>query len=109
MKCLKKKDYFRNITEEKQQYIEYLNKLIENLNRQCIIIQNQISVLHNKLKIKTDNNLLCSICMENQVNTAIIPCGHTFCSKCLSENSVNNFNKCSLCRNNILHFFKIYI
>ena len=47
--------------------------------------------------------------MENQVNTAIIPCGHTFCSKCLSENSVNNFNKCSLCRNNILHFFKIYI
>ena len=34
------------------------------------------------------NNIKCQICYDTDIDTLIIPCGHTFCRKCI-ENSKN--------------------
>lgn len=50
---------------------------------------------------KTDS---CAICLERPRNTAIIPCGHTFCDSCISL-----LSNCSFCRGNILQSIKIFL
>ena len=47
---------------------------------------------------------LCSICFDNTVNHAFVPCGHTFCAICLKRQSLN----CSVCRSSVRDIVKIY-
>ena len=47
---------------------------------------------------------LCSICFDNTVNHAFVPCGHTFCASCLKRQSLN----CSVCRSSVRDIVKIY-
>lgn len=49
-----------------------------------------------------DNN--CPICYENKINSCCIPCGHTYCDKC-----IKNTNNCFICRRNISKNIKIFI
>lgn len=54
---------------------------------------------------------LCIICTTNEVDTVIVPCGHTCCSKCLDRmNSVTSaYNrKCYVCKTKIVNYQKIY-
>lgn len=52
------------------------------------------------------NSFLCSICMDNMVDTFIDPCGHVFCEHCL----VKTIDKthCPGCRTTIAHPRRIY-
>jgi len=48
----------------------------------------------------------CSICYENynqydSIPIILIPCGHTFCSKCIYDLQSYGYKECSLCRENI--------
>ena len=45
----------------------------------------------------------CSICLENQPNTALDPCGHTVCQSCSNELSV-----CPYCRTLVKKTLRIY-
>ena len=45
----------------------------------------------------------CSICLENQPNTALDPCGHTVCQSCSNELSV-----CPYCRTIVKKTLRIY-
>ena len=47
---------------------------------------------------------LCSICFENSVTHAFIPCGHTFCGGCIKRQSLS----CSVCRTGVRDMVKIY-
>ena len=62
------------------------------------------------LKKEIDNNKkidnLCSICLENKINICCIPCGHTYCDKCIRSTYAYN---CFICRKNITNTVKIYI
>ncbi len=49
-----------------------------------------------------DNN--CPICYENKINSCCIPCGHTYCDKC-----IKNTNNCYICRRNVSRNIKIFI
>lgn len=113
MKCFNKKNNkkleMNNQIIKKQDYINYLNLLIENLNQRCILIQNQIIVLANKCKTIPNENLTCSICMENHINCAFIPCGHTFCKECIIKNISLNKNNCFMCRKNVINYLPIYL
>ncbi len=56
---------------------------------------------------------LCTICMSNRNDVAIVSCGHIFCSKCynniISNNVIgNNVIKCPTCRHPINGYQKIY-
>lgn len=56
-------------------------------------------------KIK-DRNLICKICLENDLNSVFIPCGHAVaCGKC--SLSLNN-NTCPICRNVYFKSIKIF-
>jgi len=47
---------------------------------------------------------LCSICFENSVTHAFVPCGHTFCGGCIKRQSLS----CSVCRTGVRDMVKIY-
>ena len=55
------------------------------------------------------------ICINNEIDRVVIPCGHTFCNKCLQKNSMNYRNNnniniyCPICRTEITNENKIYI
>ena len=46
----------------------------------------------------------CSICMVNEANAAIVPCGHTVaCVRCLER-----CDNCPVCRKGIASILRIY-
>jgi hypothetical protein len=52
----------------------------------------------------TEKEPLCSICFNEQIQYAIIPCGHTFCTSCIKRHVVN----CSVCRGQIRDRVRVY-
>lgn len=57
-------------------------------------------------KINCLNSIpLCTICLQNHIDSVIIPCGHTFCKNCCYK----MMGKCGICRENIIKQQKIYI
>jgi hypothetical protein len=47
---------------------------------------------------------LCSICFNESVQHAFVPCGHTFCNTCIRRQSLN----CGICRTNIRDRVKLF-
>lgn len=47
---------------------------------------------------------LCPICIEDSIGTAIVPCGHTFCSNCAKR----MISECGVCRGRIRDRLKLY-
>lgn len=47
---------------------------------------------------------LCSICFEETITTAFVPCGHTFCGTCIKKQTLN----CSICRGQIRDRVKLF-
>jgi hypothetical protein len=67
-----------------------------NICRQIMIFQNTI---------KTDTyEAQCSICLMEPITSAIVPCGHTFCSNCIKKQNTN----CYICRGIIRERIKLY-
>lgn len=53
-------------------------------------------LLHQSKQVTNLENVrICPICLSNEVNVALNPCGHTFCNSCIEKNSTNI---CSICR-----------
>jgi ankyrin repeat protein len=50
----------------------------------------------------------CSICYDKAVDTVSIPCGHTFCSKCLNAVRQQN-SKCPICKSTILQANRLFL
>jgi len=89
-------------------------------------IKHNKTALYNVLKKKQTENLLaldytiktlesrkiimakkmneCPICFDNNVDTCMVPCGHTFCHGC-----VETATKCYLCNQEIFIKQKIYL
>lgn len=53
---------------------------------------------------KSKNIYLCQICLNENINTCIVPCGHTYCSTCS-----NKLHNCAICRKGIKQRVKMYI
>ncbi len=51
-----------------------------------------------------ENEPLCTICLQDHVNYALAPCGHTYCQSCVRRQG----NTCSVCRGSIKDRVKIY-
>lgn len=52
-----------------------------------------------------NNKKLCAICFDREVDTVMVPCGHTSCSGC---SNYNTLNKCMHCRSSIQRRVKLF-
>ena len=69
--------------------LQKLHELETHYGRMIAAFQNVREVINHK-KEQTNE---CRICRDQDKDTALIPCGHQFCSKC-----VLRFHECPLCR-----------
>jgi ATP-dependent Lon protease len=93
---------------------KYINKIFEENNIENdynSIIELYRRFYHLRELVKSIRNIeltekepLCSICFNEQIQYAIIPCGHTFCTTCIKRHIVN----CSVCRGQIRDRVRIY-
>jgi hypothetical protein len=63
----------------------------------------QIITLHGNFRNES-NDPQCSICLEEPIMTAIVPCGHTFCGSCIKKQNTT----CYICRGTIRERIKLY-
>ena len=75
-------------------------------NKKMIILKLYI---HGFIKTinKGNTGTTCNICMTNNIDSYVNPCGHTGCSKCL-EKLEDYEMKCFVCRNNVFDIRKLY-
>jgi len=55
--------------------------------------------------VNNDPRRLCPICIINEIDTAIVPCGHTICGQCSLKCDTLT---CYVCRNKIEKVMKLY-
>jgi len=83
-----------------------MNKNILNANRET---NSQVNMNIASLESLCDTEEVshpCSLCYSSDIDTAINPCGHTFCSKCIDKLSEQKCPHCSIAFNSVL---KIYL
>ena len=83
-----------------------MNKNILNANRET---NSQVNMNIASLESLCDTQEVshpCSLCYSSDIDTAINPCGHTFCSKCIDKLSEKKCPHCNLSFNSVL---KIYL
>jgi len=102
-------------TEELLNNLKNLSNKIENdkniITARTEYIKCRKDIENNLNLIKKINSLnmsnTCPLCLTNQVNIYLNPCGHTCCEECYGRLS-NNENKCFLCRSNIMSKNPLY-
>ena len=93
-RALKKhKSMFYNILKKK--------KLEEIKMLDTIISENQAKALINEKN--SVNKMECSICMNHDINVCCVPCGHSFCHKCIKTTET-----CFICQQPVFMKQKIY-
>jgi len=80
----------------KKKEITKLDKCINIIKLNLLIEEKKLEQLLNKIKYLESPELDCKICYQNKVNITLIPCGHVFCSSCIT-----NQNLCPYCRRDI--------
>lgn len=114
------------LTETKKKFEDALNdenitntlvmidELIDHIKikQECLKNEHQRTALEYKYLFsigphytQNDPRHLCPICVSNEVDTAIVPCGHTVCGKCSIKCDIS---MCYVCRNQIEKVIKLY-
>ena len=102
-------------TEELLNSLKILSNKIENdkniITARTEYIKSRKDIENNLNLIKKINSMnmsnTCPLCLTNQVNIYLNPCGHTCCEECYGRLS-NTENKCFLCRSNIMSKNPLY-
>jgi hypothetical protein len=82
--------YLKQIFEEaklEDTYKEYILSL-----KKLIVLSDVMHVF--KMAANTTNEPVCSVCMNEPVGLALVPCGHTFCQTCGQKQMIS----CYVCR-----------
>ncbi len=78
------------------------------LDGSIVIIYGNNYIYNIKIEDETQQNNDCSICMENENNIHLIPCGHKMCYSCLVSLAVDNKLECPYCNQRIIGRIPIY-
>lgn len=91
-----KNKYKKKINEEKKilEIIEY-NRIIKQKELEDSFKNISIDLDNQKKEIKKKLNY-CQICFDKDIDTVLVPCGHSYCREC-----IKNSNICFFCRANI--------
>lgn len=93
---LLKNKYKKKINEQKKilEILEY-NKIIKQKELEDRFKNISIDIENQQKEIKKKLNY-CQICFDNDIDTVLVPCGHSYCNEC-----IKNSNACFFCRANI--------
>ena len=94
--------------KEAEQKEEFAFKEVEQEKLQ---LEKEFITLINNMKSNVEKDAsLCCICAENEVNTAVIPCGQEFfCYSCIDDYHKKNAVKgCPICRKQIMCVTQIF-
>lgn len=93
---LLKNKYKKKINEQKKilEILEY-NKIIKQKELEDQYKNISIDIENQQKEIKKKLNY-CQICFDNDINTVLVPCGHSYCSECIKDSNI-----CFFCRANI--------
>lgn len=80
-----------------------IDKIAKKLNTLRPLIQAGVEGLVDK--DSANSKKMCAICFDREVDTVMVPCGHTSCTGCSNYNSSS---KCMHCRTHIQKRVKIY-
>jgi len=101
-------------TPFKNSLLEKIDEYYSDLNIESIKKDYDLAVIEfEKIKnvfLKLNSimpSTMCQICLENQVDYYIDPCGHTICSKCKS--SCEKSTNCHYCRNKRNKYCRLYL
>lgn len=81
-----------------RQYIEFMNCYAEWFLLRGLVLG------HVVISSEATQSPLCSVCTTEKINSALIPCGHTFCNNC----AMRQRNFCYICRTNVRERMRIY-
>jgi len=94
--------------ESTEQKISNLEKDLEIANSKCLLLQNQVVNLENKLSEEQEKTQ-CRICFERHRDTVIFPCLHfSYCGVCL-DGVLKQHHECPSCRGRIAGTLHIQI
>jgi hypothetical protein len=107
----------KSIIDSLNEYIETINnnnnlkKAKEDYINKRKTINKHLCLLHAINGLNT--SAVCPICITDQIDSYFNPCGHTTCEACFKKNNNisnrNNFNKCPICRENVMNIRKLYL
>ena len=80
---------------------EHYNELMEEYKK-FLYLRNIIKTI--RVTEISEKEPLCSICFNDSVHHAFVPCGHTFCNTCVKRQT----SMCAICRANIRDRVKLY-
>jgi chromosome segregation ATPase len=118
-----KVDGLNSVEQVMKDFFKETNPVVSDLIRNKIaVLEGEIDNISNKLnalralivtgvnqivKPEDKEKKMCAVCFENEVNTALVPCGHTYCKGC-SEADKSRYAKCPQCRQQINARIKIF-
>lgn len=92
--------------------VHYFNNVINIMNENNKDMQNEIAIKDKELTMLKYNisKYECVICMDNNKNIILQPCGHlVYCNECYDNYyNAQKFMTCPICRNEIANIIKIY-
>jgi len=107
----KENEHYNELMEVTQKYLSkvYDENMIENDYNEIMGEYKKFLYLRDVIKtIRTidisEKEPLCSICFNESVHHAFVPCGHTFCNTCVKRQT----SICAICRANIRDRVKLY-
>jgi len=80
-----------------------INVITKKLNALRTLIHTGLQDIVNK--DDTASKKMCAICFDREVDTVMVPCGHTACTGCANY---NHTGKCMHCRSYIQKTVKLY-
>jgi len=81
---------------------------IDDISRKLNALRSLIVTGVNEIVKPNDREKkMCPVCFDNEVNMALVPCGHTYCKGC-AETDRSRYAKCPQCRAQINARVKIF-
>lgn len=109
---LKDNESYKNMMSGVETYMETVfneSGIEENYNdlidayRKFIVLREVLQVVRKREQKEAEP--LCTICFNDSISYAFVPCGHTFCQTCVKKQSL----VCSICRSSIKERLKLYL
>jgi hypothetical protein len=82
--------------EEADKVLKTHEGRVQAQNLECRKRRHKLQRMREVFRIlkNSDATFACPVCLKNQANCFLMPCGHTFCNACMSKAA----NKCFICR-----------